>query len=604
MQSLRSKVQGAKSNWRLANGKVLFAVFFLLFAFSYAFGQQSSKGKPRFVPGQVLIKYKPDVSVADINAKFGTHPVVRNERLDLVRCHTSNMDSLLAACKADPDVVYAEPLYLYYAQEMRDTPSQIDMPLLMATPQTPVVPNDPRFSSLYGMQNSNDNDIDAPEAWGKQTGSASILVAVIDTGVDYNHEDLQSNMWRNPGESGGGKENNGIDDDGNGYKDDYRGWNFVSNNNDPYDDNQHGTHCSGTIGGIGNNGKGVVGVNWTVKIMPLKFLSREGSGTSEDAADAILYAANMGAMISSNSWGGGEKSQAIEDAIRDANTKNHLFVAAAGNESSNNDATGSYPANYDLPNVISVAANDRNDNLASFSNYGRTKVHLSAPGVDILSCRPNNLYQLLSGTSMATPHVAGAAALIAAHFPGITHTQIRTRILGAVDRKSQFSDRVATGGRLNVNNALTTSPLVGGTTVLGNTPNTTGPYVVSTNIVDDTPGVSGVLHWVINNATSDSVVMSAQGNDAFRGQIPGQALNTTISYYITARDAGGNLARDRTYTFRITTETGQPGGACCGNAAVSMGWNGKRNKSVEVPVNLAILALPVVVYVVWRKRSR
>jgi len=608
MQGSKSKGQRAKSKRLSANGKALFAVFFLLFAFSYALGQQSIKGKPRFVQGQVLIKYKPDVSVADINAKFGTHPVVRNERLDLVRCHTTNLDSLLAACKADPDVVYAEPLYLYYAQDIPSVGEQAHRGMTalmeMNSPQSPVIPNDPRFSSLYGMQNANDNDIDAPEAWGNQTGSASILVAVIDTGVDYDHEDLSANMWRNPGESGGGKENNGLDDDGNSYKDDYRGWNFVSNNNDPFDDNQHGTHVSGTIGAIGNNGKGVVGVNWTVKIMPLKFLSREGSGTSEDAADAIVYAANMGAVISSNSWGGGERSQAIEDAIRYANTKGQLFVAAAGNESSNNDATGSYPANYDLPNVISVAANDRNDNLASFSNYGRTKVHLSAPGVDILSCRPNNLYQLLSGTSMATPHVSGVAALIAAHFPGITTTQIRTRILGAVDRKSQFTDRVATGGRLNVNNALTTSPLVGGTTVLGNTPNTTGPYVVNTNIVDDTPGVSGVLHWVINNATSDSMAMSALGNDGFRGEIPGQALNTTISYYITARDAGGNLARDRTYTFRITTETDQPGGSCCGNGAVSVGWNGNSNKAVEVPVNLAILILPVLVYGVWRKRNR
>jgi subtilisin family serine protease len=474
----------------------------------------------------------------------------------------------------------------------------------MSSPQTPVIPNDPRFSSLYGMQNANDNDIDAPEAWGKQTGSASILVAVIDTGVDYDHEDLQANMWRNPGESGGGKENNGLDDDGNGYKDDYRGWNFASKSNDPFDDNQHGTHVAGTIGAVGNNGKGVVGVNWTVKIMPLKFLGRDGSGTSEDAADAIVYAANMGAIISNNSWGGGEKSQVLEDAIRYAATKGHLFVAAAGNESSNNDATDSYPANYDLPNVISVAANDRNDNLASFSNYGKTKVHLSAPGVDILSCRPNSLYQLLSGTSMATPHVAGAAALIAAHFPGITTTQIRTRILGAVDRKSQFTDRVTSGGRLNVDKALTTSPVIGGTTVLGNTPNETGPYTVNTYIVDDAPGASGVLHWVINNATADSVALTAQGGDAFSGQIPGQALNTTILYYITARDAGGNSARDRNYTFRITTESDQPGGACCGNGAVSVGWNGRSNKMIEVPVNLAILILPVVVYGVWRKRAK
>jgi subtilisin family serine protease len=585
--------------------KSLVAICCLLFAVCSSLAQTRSAGRPRFVPGELLVKYK--AGVADETkqaglARAGLNVVESNEVLGFVRCNTrekaqglpllpDHVTNAVQACSADPNVEYAEPVYLYYTQEML---------------QTPVIPNDPRFSSLYAMQNANDNDIDAPEAWAKQTGNRSVLVAVIDTGVDYNHEDLQANMWRNPGESGGGKENNGIDDDGNGFRDDYRGWNFVLNSNDPFDDNDHGTHVSGTLGAVGNNAKGVVGVNWEVTIMPLKFLNRDGSGTSADAAEAIIYAANMGAAISSNSWGGGEDSQAIEDAIRYANTKGMLFVAAAGNESSNNDAVDSYPANYNIPNVISVASNDQNDNLSSFSNYGRTKVHLSAPGSSILSCRPNNLYQSLSGTSMATPHVAGAAALVTAHFPGITTNQTKVRVLGGVDRKAAYTNRVATGGRLNVANSLSTSPLIGGTTALGNTPNTTGPYVVSTQIVDDTPGVSGMLHWVINNATSDSMALTAQGGESFQGQIPGQPLDTNISYYITARDQNGNIGRDRTYSFRITTEVEPPpgDGGCCGNGAVSVGWNGKSNKLIEVPLNMAMLIVPFLLWRTWRKRAR
>ena len=619
MNTEPGKLKTGNRKWPRAKQVPLFAVIGLLFSVCSSLAQRSDR--PREVSGEVVVKYKSGVTEEIQNAaleKAGLNLVRRNDALGILRCELKvkiqdvqqardRVRTTMQACKADANIEYVEPNYLYYTQELVGDATALaprDLALLMPmNPQVPVIPNDPRFSSLYGMQNGNDDDIDAPEAWAKQTGSTDVLVAIIDTGVDYDHEDLRDNIWHNPGESGGGKEHNGIDDDGNGFKDDYRGWNFVLSSNDPFDDNQHGTHVAGTIGAVGNNGKGVVGVNWRVSILPLKFLNRDGSGTSADGAEAIVYAADMGAKVSNNSWGGGEKSQALEDAIRYASDKGMLFAAAAGNESSNNDASDSYPANYDLPNVISVAANDRNDNLASFSNYGATKVHLSAPGSEILSSKPNNLYQLLSGTSMATPHVAGAAALVMAQFPGITMNQTRVRVLGGVDRKASFSGKVATGGRLNVANAMGTGPLIADTTPLGNTPNTSGPYTVNTSIVDDQAGAAGTLHWVINNSTTDSVAMTSAGNESFSAAIPGQALNTVISYYVTARDADAMTARDRTYTFKITTDTGGGGGSCCGNGAVSVGYGGGSNKLIEVPVNMAVFILPFVLYRTLRRKK-
>ena len=231
------------------------------------------------------------------------------------------------------------------------------------------IPNDPDFDKLWGLHNTGqdggtvDADIDAPEAWEIITGG-SVVVGVIDTGVNYNHEDLASNMWVNDGEI----PDNSVDDDNNGYIDDYLGWDFVNEDNDPMDDHNHGTHCSGTIGAIGNNNIGVVGVNWTVKIMPLKFLDQCGSGNTSDAIEAILYTKNMGAKISSNSWGGGEYSQALYDAIEEFGNAGGLFVAAAGNGGADqigddNDEEPLYPASYDLPDIIAVAATDRDETL-------------------------------------------------------------------------------------------------------------------------------------------------------------------------------------------------------------------------------------------------
>ena len=324
------------------------------------------------------------------------------------------------------------------------------------------IPNDPSFGQLWGLNNTGqsggtpDADIDAPEAWETTTGSRNVVVAVIDTGVDYTHPDLAANAWRNPGETAG----NGIDDDANGFVDDVYGWDFVNGDSNPFDDNGHGTHVAGTIGGVGNNGRGVTGVAWEVSVMGLKFLSASGSGSTSAAIAAINYATMMrrdfgiNVVATNNSWGGGGFSTSLRNAIDAGGGAGILFVAAAGNESNDNDASPSYPASYTSTSIISVAATTRSNQLADFSNYGATSVDLAAPGQSIYSTTPNNSYATYSGTSMATPHVAGVVALLAAAAPQATASQIRTAILNGTTQLGTLSGRVATGGLLNAAGAL------------------------------------------------------------------------------------------------------------------------------------------------------
>lgn len=314
-----------------------------------------------------------------------------------------------------------------------------------------VTPNDSSYSQLWGLHNTGqtagtaDADIDAPEAWEFSTGSADVVVAVIDTGVDYNHLDLRDNIWANTGEITG----NGIDDDNNGFIDDQRGWDFYTNDNNPYDETGHGTHCAGTIGAMGNNGLGVAGVCWDVSIVPVRFLGPSGGSTS-DAIDAVNYSTALGVDLSSNSWGGGGLSSLLETAIAGANTAGILFVAAAGNDSLNNDSSPSYPASYSGPNVIAVASTTASDTLSSFSNYGRTSVDLAAPGSSIYSTVPGNLYATYSGTSMATPHVSGALALLRSMAPDLDHLQLKQHLLNNVDPLPALATITTSGGRLNL----------------------------------------------------------------------------------------------------------------------------------------------------------
>ncbi|RPI03049.1 MAG: hypothetical protein EHM72_02580 [Calditrichaeota bacterium] len=429
-----------------------------------------SPDDPKYVENEILVKLSPGISSQDADNVFktvGAHAIQVFPTINVFRLQLKSdvtVDQALKEVRLLSNIVYAEPNYIYSIE---------------------VTPNDPNFDRLWAMQNLGQTgglagaDIEAPQAWDISVGSPAVIVGVVDTGIDYTHVDLAANIftnpledaWANPSDPSSG---NGIDDDGNGKIDDWKGWNFYSDNNNPYDDNMHGTHCAGTIGAIGNNGVGVAGVCWQVKLVPLKFLDSRGSGSTSAAIDAILYAADLGVDVLSNSWGGGGYSAALEDAIEYANNKGVLFVAAAGNDGTNNDDLPNYPSNYETINVIAVAASDHSDKLAVWgsdggddnndcglicssataavpgSNYGRTSVDLAAPGKNIFSTAPGSDYTTLSGTSMATPHVAGAAALLLAVQPNLSVTELKNALLSTVDKLDDFTNKVVTGGRLNI----------------------------------------------------------------------------------------------------------------------------------------------------------
>lgn len=320
-------------------------------------------------------------------------------------------------------------------------------------------PSDTAFTDgrLWGLNNTGQNggvsgaDIDAVPAWGVTTGSKNVVVAVVDTGIRYTHQDLEGNMWTNPNEI----PDNGLDDDENGYVDDVYGIN-ARNGDDPMDDNSHGSHCAGVIGATANDSGANVGVAWQVSLMALKFLDKNGSGTTSNAIECIDYAIAEGADILSNSWGGGAYSSGLYDAVNRAKSAGILFVAASGNDGANADSSPSYPASYALDNIITVAALDRSDRLASFSNYGATSVDIGAPGVGIYSCTATSdtSYATYDGTSMATPYVSGVAALVKAKYPDISVVELKQRILNNARPISSLSGKTLSGGALSAFGAL------------------------------------------------------------------------------------------------------------------------------------------------------
>ena len=374
---------------------------------------------------------------------------------------SSSLDTaeLVKEYRADPAVDYVEPDYVVRADGA-------------------VTPNDPLAASLWGLTR-----IGAPLAWSVTTGQADVVVADIDSGVDYTHPDLAANMWHNPGEIA----DNGIDDDGNGYVDDVYGIDAAYGSSDPWDPNGHGTHTAGTMAASGNNGIGVAGVCWTAGIMALEFMDSDGSGYTSDAITCINYMTwekvhyGVNVVAANCSWGGGGYDQTLHDAIDEAGDAGIIVVCAAGNGGfdglgDDNDYSPHYPSSYDCPNIIAVAATDSADDLAYFSNYGATSVDLAAPGVDILSTVPaavdSSGYQSWNGTSMAAPHVTGAVALLAAAHPGESMAALVGEILGSVDPVAGLAGQVASGGRLDLASALQPVPAA----------DTAGPVCAARNV--------------------------------------------------------------------------------------------------------------------------
>ena len=419
-----------------------------------------------FVPGQLLIKLKTAntksrISSDILNAVEGTiAEQIQTNSMNLANARKGGetgdlilVDSKLGTMeaieklKSMPEVEYAEPNWIY---------------------EHFATSNDSYFTnnSLWGMSaGGNQFGSQAATAWGaNKLGSATVYIGIIDEGYMYEHEDLAANAGVNPGEIAG----NGVDDDGNGLVDDVYGWDFAGNNSSLFDGtaDDHGTHVAGTIGGVGGNGQGVAGVVWNVKMMGAKFLGSQG-GTTANAIKAVDYftdlkqSQGLNIVATNNSWGGGGYSQALKDAVDRANSAGILFIAAAGTSGTNNDASPSYPSNYDSPNVIAVASITSSGGLSSFSQYGATTVDIGAPGSGIWSSVPvasgkgkratvGSGYANYNGTSMATPHVTGAAALYASINTNATAAQIKTAILSSATPTASLAGKTVTGGRLNV----------------------------------------------------------------------------------------------------------------------------------------------------------
>ena len=413
---------------------------------------------------EIMVRFKPGVDISAIKKIVSRHNDRLEDEIEAVKglVAIDDLDDADPALTAEQymamsDLVeYAEPNFEIALDDPAPLVTNVE---LVERETVSNIPNDPLFDQQWALNNLGRDggkaraDIDALKAWLKTQGSEEVVVAVLDSGVDYNHKDLAGNMWTRPDNVPQ------YTDDELGSLNDFQGFDANVNAADPMDDNGHGTHCAGIIGAEGNNDEGIAGINWNVRIMPLKFLGRGGFGTTKNAIEAINYAIDrkqngVNVRVINASWGSTQRSKALEDAIRAAGEHGILFVAAAGNNGTDNDKRPHYPSNYDLPNVISVAALDRTDSLTSFSNFGIKRVHIAAPGRDILSTWLGDEFREASGTSMAAPQVSGVAALILSTQTDMSVEKLRERLMKSTDKLDSLNGKVESGGRLNAAKAL------------------------------------------------------------------------------------------------------------------------------------------------------
>lgn len=400
------------------------------------------------VPGEFIVKFKHGLAPTSMKGVSATEEIKLASGEILYKVKGEDLEAVSSLNQDSIDII--EPNYIYTFGEL------VNHGNVMSDEDSEFT-DDPMFGKLWGLRNIGTNtgslfggvkgmDVNALEAWKVETGRREVVIAVIDTGIDYNHPDLQANVWRNEAELNGQA---GVDDDQNGVIDDVHGFNAITGSGDPLDDHGHGSHCSGTIAAVHGNGVGVKGLMANAQVMGVKFLDAKGSGTLEDAIKAIDYATTKKVDIMSNSWGGGGFSELLKQSIQRASDAGIVFLAAAGNASNNNDKNAEYPAGYQLENVIAVAAHEGGGKRANFSNYGVTSVHIAAPGTNIVSTVKGGGYQAMSGTSMAAPHVSGAVGLLLSKEAGLSPSEIRERLMLTAKKVSSLNATCAAKGRLD-----------------------------------------------------------------------------------------------------------------------------------------------------------